>query len=122
YLVTHLERGMQDFLPPFGRHWILFLLAFVGHHEFDFTVKTLSIELERRFALAVESKVRIQLHRSHPPSVLVVWVSVMRQAYRAAVPASWLSILRQRMDSGPVRLERLARHSFTTRPKSSRQV
>src|SRR5262249_33646283 len=40
-------------------HW----RAFVLHHRFDFTAQHPLIEFERRFALAIERQIRIELHR-----------------------------------------------------------
>src|SRR5437870_4919524 len=53
---------MKNLFAPFRWHTLLRWSPFVGQHGFDFSAKTFFIKLECSLALAVESKVRIQLH------------------------------------------------------------
>ena len=61
-LVAHNHAGMNDFIAPFRSHLLRHGRLPVSHHCVDFAAKTLLIKLKRRLALAVEQKIRIQLH------------------------------------------------------------
>src|SRR5206468_11008905 len=63
YLIAHPQCDMKDFLAPFGRYRVLGWPVFVRHDEFNFPAQALLIKLERCFALTVEAKIGIQLHR-----------------------------------------------------------
>ena len=62
FLVTHHQSGMKNLLMPFGRHGKLRWRAFIRHYAFNFAAEAALVELERCFALAVETKIRSQLH------------------------------------------------------------
>src|SRR5437868_14427588 len=62
HLIAHSQAGVHDFFAPFRWHMLFRWSTLVGEHGFDFAAKTFFIELERSLALAVKSKIRIQLH------------------------------------------------------------